>query len=161
MMHVPGILPAILKTIIYMIWHKQLMMTAALLSLLGFAGCSDDPTPSEEKQLLEQLEGEWKFTTGKVTVNGVDVTGAFPGMAITFHQDMTYLVEHPVSPIWQASGSFVIEKKDNRFVLVRDDDREVSVEAISATQLVLSLQYMLPGGRSKGVGGQYRFEMNR
>jgi hypothetical protein len=142
-------------------WYKQFMMAAALLSLLVFSRCSDDATPGEEKQVLAQLDGGWKLTTGKVTINGVDVTGAFRDMAITFNKDMTYSVENPLAPIWPASGSFAIEKRDSGFMLVRDDGREVSVEAISATHLVLSLQHTLPGGRSNSVGGGYRFEMNR
>jgi hypothetical protein len=144
-----------------MIWYKQFITAAALLSLLVLTRCNDDPSPAEEKLLSEQLDGGWRLTTGKVTIDGVDVTGAFHDMTITFSKDMTYSVENPKSPIWPAYGSFVIEKRDGGFMLVRDDDREVSVEAISATHLVLSLQHKMPGGRSKGVGGEYRFEMNR
>lgn len=138
-------------------------MLAVMISVAYLSGCDGSDEPGAESPFLDALSGTWTLAAGKVTVNNVEVTGAFQGLEITFDKNMRYTVVNPAAPLWPQSGTFTVRSADTDalFNLVRDDQVVVAVKELTATTVTLALQYVPPVGRVRGVSGQYVFRMNR
>lgn len=134
-----------------------------MISVVYLSGCDGSDEPGAQEIFIDKLSGSWTLTAGKVTVNNVEVTGAFNGLAITFNKNMRYTVTNPAASLWPPSGTFTLQPSDADvlFNVVRDDNVVVAVKELTATSVILAVQYAPPGGRVKSVGGQYVFKMNR
>jgi hypothetical protein len=114
----------------------------------------DDVSPSEEDLFKSKISRSWKVR--RVTVDGVDVTGAFKGMIINFKTDGSYVVTNSVAPIWPSTGTFeVLENK-----IKRSDGVIVDATSLTESSVILELLYTPAAGRVKEVTGRYKFEMN-
>jgi hypothetical protein len=124
--------------------------------------CSKDDDPSAQEIFLNKLAGDWTLTSGKVLLDGMDVTGSFPGLRIVIKKNRTFTTTNPVSPIWPASGSFTLQESNGTFTsFLRNDGMSVSIEELTSSSVVLGIQYTSPVGRSNSVSGQYKFYMTR
>lgn len=143
--------------------RRSVYILAIMISVVYLSGCDGGDEPGAQEIFMDKLSGSWTLTAGKVTVNDVDVTGAFKGLAITFNKDMSYNVTNPAASLWPQSGTFILQPSDADalFNIVRDDNVVVAVKEFTATTVTLAMQYAPPGGRIKSVGGQYVFKMNR
>jgi len=136
------------------------VLIGVLLVLLQSCKEKKDDAPDEGEIFIGRISTTWK--TGRVTTDGVDVTGAFKNMTLTFSADRTYAVANAVSPIWPASGSFeLIQVGDNQFNLKRSDGVTIDVTSLADSKMVLELFYTSNTGRASGVTGHYKFEMDR
>jgi hypothetical protein len=136
------------------------VLIGVLLVLLQSCKEKKDEAPDEGEIFLGRLSTTWK--TGRVTTDGVDVTGAFKNMTITFGVDKSYSVTNAVSPIWPANGSFeLVALNDNQFNIKRNDGMTIEVTSLADSKMVLELFYTSNTGRASGVTGHYKFEMNR
>ncbi|MBT1696641.1 hypothetical protein KK083_07140 [Fulvivirgaceae bacterium PWU4] len=143
--------------------RRSVYMLAIMISVVYLSGCDGGDEPGAQEIFMDKLAGSWTLRSGRVTVNDVDVTGAFKELAITFNKDMSYNVTNPAASLWPQSGSFTLQPSDADalFNIVRDDNVVVAVKELTATTVTLAMQYAPPGGRVKSVGGQYVFKMNR
>jgi hypothetical protein len=136
------------------------VLIGILLVLLQSCKEKKDDAPNESEIFIGRLSAAWK--TSRVTTDGVDVTGAFKNMTITFSADKTYSVTNAVSPIWPANGSFeLIQVNENQFNIKRSDGMTIDVTSLSDSKMVLELFYTSNAGRASGVTGHYKFELNR
>jgi hypothetical protein len=140
--------------------NNKLTAVIALLitTLLHIAGCdNDNEKPSAEKQYLQKLSFTWNLQ--QVKVNGVDVSQAFSGVALTVRGDQTYAIANAVEPIWPASGTFTLRENSGSqdYDIVRSDGVELHISELSSSVLRLQMQYQPPHGRVSSVGGQYEF----
>lgn len=140
---------------------KSILTTGFLLAMIFMiASCSEDDKPTKEEAFLQDLSGTWQVDG--VTLDGADVTEEFESMAITFKKDQTYTVQNPVGNIWDASGTFTLEESSGEnFNLLRDDEALVTVNQLNETTLTLSMQFESAPGRTRGLAGEYVFEMKR
>jgi hypothetical protein len=141
--------------------YKILISLMALSVTVFFAACDKGSEgPNEEQRFLEKIAGEWTLTT--VTVDDVDVTGSFTGMAITFTSRKNYSVTNGIPPIWPASGSFILQPKgDDLFDILRDDGMLIKVSNFTHQTATLSFTYTFAGGRRNSISGRYEFIMNK
>lgn len=140
--------------------NRKLTAVFALLIIALITSC-DDEKPSPEKQYLKKLVFTWNLQ--QATTNGIDVTPAFSGLALTVKGNKTFTVASAVDPIWPASGTFTLRQVSGSqdYDIVRNDGVEIHVSELSASQLKLQMQYQPPHGRVSSVGGQYEFVFTR
>jgi hypothetical protein len=143
--------------------YKILLSIVAMSATAFFAACDKDSEgPNEEQRFLKKLAGEWTLTTGHVSVDGVEVSGSFAGMAIIFTPSKNYSVTNGIPPIWPTSGSFTLQPKGNSsFDILRDDGVLISISNLADQTVTLSFTYTFAGGRRKSISGDYEFVMNK
>ncbi|HZY82626.1 MAG TPA: hypothetical protein VFE50_24030 [Cyclobacteriaceae bacterium] len=144
--------------------NKDRLLTILTVIMIGLLlvllqGCKEDTKeePAPPVVIVEKLPIEGTFTTDHVKLDGVDVTGAFKKMSITFTSEKTFNVVNPVAPIWPPNGSFSYENNEIR----RNDGINVSVTSLNDSRMVLELFYTPQSGRATGIKGKYVFELVR
>ena len=147
-----------------MINHPQKLKIALLaISLFGvlhfLAGCKSDDGPSPEQVRLQELTGTWIL--GTVTNDGNDVTDQFSGFRLTF-EESSFSSENGGNA-WPTAGSYTLVLVNSTFdTILRNDNLEVSIDEITADELVLSFQISgVEGGRKDGVTGQFIFSLKK
>ena len=130
----------------------------AALTAVTIGGCSDEkPGPTPEELFHEKISHSWQVE--RVTVDGRDVTNAFPNMRLTIGSDYTYTTTNGAAPIWKASGTFQLKEtvSSELFDLLRDDGTTINVTELTSTNWKLKFTYTSPATRSQSIGGQYEF----
>jgi hypothetical protein len=129
-----------------------------LVVIMGLSGChKDSPTPSEvNKKILSAHD--WNLQT--LSVDEVDKTSLYPGMTLSFTAT-SYATTHG-APVWPASGTWSFANSEATHV-TRDDGMDITVEAISDTQLVLSMNWSKTtyGGRVSSIAGHHVFTFTK
>jgi hypothetical protein len=140
-----------------------LQLIFILCALVALQSCDSGPEgPDNTDALLLKLHGTWTTTNGMVLANGVNVTDAFAGLAITFNEDKSYTVVNSVSPIWPQNGFYTVDAGSSTpFDIRRDNDTMVNVILLTAHELQFTMSYTAPGGRVKGISGNYEFTLTR
>jgi|SRR5687768_7243680 len=141
----------------------------ALVSVCALSGCGgdSDPAPTENEKVTKLLiagGGTWAPpSTGGITVDGVDVTDdLFPGFTITFY-DGTF-VTTGTSPVWLREDTWAFKDESGKVIIRGQDQREVTISEISATQLKLTLDWpasTTESGRSGSLKGKHEFLLNK
>lgn len=136
-------------------------MAFLLVITFSVISCSEeDDKKTKEETFLSNLSGTWQ--TDAVTLDDEDVTEEFNDMTVTFKKDQTFTVQNPVGNIWGGAGTFTLEEgTGDNFNLLRDDDVFVTVIQLTETTLVFSMQFDSAPGRTRGLAGDYIFEMKR
>jgi hypothetical protein len=128
--------------------------------LFTFSGCGDDgggggPTETEADKVSAALRaGIWNVSG--VTVDGV-VSNKFQNMTLTFSAS-TYSTTNG-AVVWPASGTWSFTDQTAK-VIRRDDNVDVTIDAVSATSLTLSLTWSkttLGNGRNESISGRHVF----
>lgn len=146
-------------------------MVAALASAVSFSGCSGDPEPEPEPTQAEKVTamltaggGTWTPpASGGVLVDGVDVTqDLFPGFTITFGNGT--LTTTGESPVWLRQDTWRFKDESATVIIRGQDERELTIEEISSTQLKLTLYWpetTTDGGRDRSLKGNHEFILNK
>jgi hypothetical protein len=116
----------------------------AIVLIAELAGCKKNAPTQLQVHTGMLTSHSWNLQS--LQVDNIDKTSLYPG---------TYTALKG-APVWSASGawSFIDDGK----TIKRDDQIEVSVDQISDTQLVLSLnwnQTMFAGGKVGSVSGRH------
>lgn len=141
---------------------KKIVTMAFLLAItFSVISCSEeDDKKTKEESFLSTLSGTWQ--TDAVALDNEDVTEEFNDMTITFKEDQTFTVQNPVGNIWGSAGTFTFEEgSGDNFNLLRDDGVLVTVSQLTETTLVFFMQFDSAPGRTRGLAGEYIFEMKR
>ncbi|HEY5692603.1 MAG TPA: hypothetical protein VIS49_14195 [Cyclobacteriaceae bacterium] len=144
-------------------WCPKVGVLFAMVGLLAFqlSSCKDEI--SAEEAFLNKVSGTWKASPIGVSVDGVAVNGAFSNFSITIKNDATYTTTNGNSPIWPSSGKITVVANSSSvgFKFMRSDGVEVAIQQFTDTKLVLALQYADPNGRTRGVSGNYVFDLQK
>jgi hypothetical protein len=142
---------------------KNIVLILLVGSVMLFPGCGGDkdPDPSggddEQTRVLGLLKsGTWKLKS--LTVDGVDQTASFPNMTLKF-TDTNYSSVNG-KDVWPASGTWSFTS-DAATAFDRNDGTQVSIDAISATDMTLSLNWTttkLGPGRMQRIQGKNVFK---
>jgi hypothetical protein len=141
-----------------------LLLVGGVMLFPGCKGGGDDPGPnggSDEKSRVSGLmkSGTWKLKS--LAVDGVDQSSSFPNMTLTF-SDATYASTNG-KDVWPASGTWAFTS-DAATAFTRNDNTQVSIDAISATDMTLSLNWAttkLGPGRVQGIQGKNVFKFGK
>ncbi len=131
----------------------------SLLPILILCGCKKD-SPSPEQKRINELTASWIVSS--VENDGTDVTSEFAGFTLTVTGEKTYSTVNGGNP-WPASGTFDFVE-GNLDLIIRDDDVEVTIDAVSETTLSLSFRKTNIGNQAagiQGVTGQFTFNLTR
>jgi len=136
---------------------KLISFMVLSMLIIQLSGCGDsgatDPAPSAQDAIKEKLTAnKWNLQTA--TVDGVDKTAVYQGMAITFSASNYSSTNGGV--IWPASGAWSFNSTDGT-TIKRDDGMIVNVDITDST-LKLSFTWSkntLGGGKIGSVSGQH------
>lgn len=155
---------------LYKIISIGTLLSLLIATSLFLSGCGSDPEPaplSESEKVRELLTtngGTWSPTgnTG-IMVDGVDVTeDLFPGFSIKF-LDQT-LTTTGTTPVWLRQDTWRFKDETGKVIIRGQDDKEITITEISATQLKLSLEWSettTEGGRRHSLKGVHEFILNK
>lgn len=130
----------------------------AIVIVVQIIGCGkDDPNPAEPtaNEATEKLLASKSWQISEVKVDGVP-SDLYPGLAITFGSK-TFTTTNG-GKVWPASGtwSFV---GDSGTKLLRNDGLDITIENISATQLIIQFNWSsttFTKGRAGSLKGSHR-----
>jgi hypothetical protein len=158
-----------MKPLILRVIYAQ-VFTAILATTFLLSGCGggDEPAPPTKAEqvttLLTTDGGTWTpAVSSGVTIDGVDVTDElFAGFSLTFHEST--FTTTGTSPVWLREDTWRF-KDENADVIIRgQDDKEITIREISATQLKLTLEWTVTtteGGREGSLKGKHEFILNK
>jgi hypothetical protein len=138
-----------------------LLSAFALSATLTITSCKDDDPSATETNLNRLTAHNWNLT--RVTVDGVDKTSLFSGLALQWNKDNSFAVTNG-GVMWPSTGtwSFTDGSAQTLFVSFHNSaDAEVAIETLNDTQLIISLHWdetTLGQGRVKSVEGDHIFE---
>lgn len=142
-----------------------------LASLEACKSKSSDPEPelTEQEKVTALLTGgtaTWTPPASGITLAGIDVTAEyFQGFTIQF--TATQLTTTGTTPVWLRLDTWQFKEGSSSIIIRGQDNKEVTIESISETELKLTLEwdqttYAPPsGGRTKSLPGLYTFVMNK
>lgn len=151
---------SILKTILF--------LTIAISCVLSGCGGDPEPTPLTESEKVTKLltaNGEtWApAASSGITIDGVDVTeDLFPGFTITFLDNT--LTTTGTTPVWLRQDTWRFKDETAKVIIRGQDNKEVTITEISATQLKLTLVWTettTEGGRKLSLKGIHEFILNK
>jgi hypothetical protein len=132
-------------------------------------GGSDDPKPIDKTEkeknteLLVASGGSWTAASSGITVGGVDVTAdLFKDFSIKFTD--TQFTTTGTTPVFLRTDTWHFKDETAKVIIRGQDNKEMTIESISATQLKLSLQWdetTYEGGRKKSIPGTYVFTLTK
>ncbi len=147
---------------------KEITTVAVALAII-LTGCGgSDPVPTQAQkvtQLLTADGGTWSpAALSGVTVDGVDVTDdLFAGFSITFHENT--LTTTGTSPVWLPEDTWRFKDETATVIIRGQDQKEVTILEISATQLKLTLEWnettTKSGGRLHSLKGKHEFLLTK
>jgi hypothetical protein len=148
---------------------KSLLTSLLLVTALLLPSCKDDPKPGKQQQvtsLLTSGTGQWApVGTAAITVDGLDVTSdLFKDFTITFTADKLFTTG--TTPVWLRQDTWRFKDNTATVMLRGQDDKEITLEAVSKTELKLSLTwdkttYEGEGGRKKSIPGTVVFTLKK
>jgi hypothetical protein len=136
--------------------------------LLVLSACKkDDAKPTEQQRittLLTKGTGKWiPSASGGVTVEGLDVTeDLFKDFTITFTADKLFTTG--TTPVFLREDTWHSKEGNPSIILRGQDDKEITIEAISETELQLSLEWdqtTYEEGRQRSIPGTVVFAMSK
>jgi len=138
-----------------------------LLCFIFFVNCGGSDPTAEEKvtKLLTSGNGTWEpsAAANSITVDGIDVKeDLFPGFTIRFTSDKIFTTG--TSPVWLREDTWHFKEGSKATIIIRGmDDKEISINEISSTQLKLSLEWdqTTYGGRKASLPGLYEFILDK
>lgn len=145
----------------------SVLALAAVSFLSGCGGSDPEPALTESEKvtnLLTASGGTWtpKASSG-ITVDGVDVTDdLFPGFSITFQENT--LITTGTTPVWLRQDTWRFKDESATVIIRGQDNKEVIIEEISASQLKLTLEWTqttTEGGRQRSLKGKHEFFLNK
>lgn len=140
----------------------------AISFVLAACGGSDPAPTAAEKvtQLLTAGSGTWTpASSSGVTVDGVDVTDElFAGFSITFHENT--FTTTGTSPVWLREDTWHFKDEAATVIVRGQDQKEITITEISATQLKLTLEWSQTtttssGGRLLSLKGKHEFFLTK
>lgn len=125
--------------------------------IIQLPGCgesgADDPAPSAQDAIKSKLIAhKWNLQTA--TVDGLDKTAVYQGLAITFTSGNYSSTDG--GGIWPASGAWSFNSTDG--VTIKRDDGLIMTVDVTDTILKLSFTWSkntLGGGKIESVSGQH------
>jgi hypothetical protein len=145
-----------MRTTLKILNTAVLVITTTLFFAL--AGCKkDDPAPETPATDVVKLltSGSWKIQ--RVTVDGVDASSRFAGLALSFTESGFTATSGNV--VWPATGTWAFTDSSQKSI-TRNDGLVVTLEEITSTKLSLKLTWAkttLSGGRTSSVAGTHTF----
>ncbi len=138
---------------------KKILLPLIILALFTFSHCSkkSDPTIVEINNGILTSKG-WAIQTVMIDNKS---SSSFSGLTLNF-TSTTYTTTNG-KVVWPASGTWVFIDSNAKIVL-RDDQVKVSLDEITESKLVLSLDWANPtlgGGRTNSVVGHHVFTFIR
>lgn len=136
-------------------------LVAIFLNLFFFAGCKNDGSPQLETDKVRQLLTSGTWSIESVTVDGVDQTNMYAGLAVTFTTSGFTVTNGGV--VWPATGAWTFPDETGKRIL-RGDDLLIEVREISDARLVLALNWTsttLGPGRVSSLSGEHVFTFGR
>jgi hypothetical protein len=148
---------------------RAFIVFLSFLLLLVLPGChKSDPKPTEEARittLLTKDSGKWApSATAGITVDGLDVTtDLFKDFTITFTADKIFTTGK--TPVWLREDTWHFKDATGKIILRGQDNKEITVESVSETELQLILKWdqttYEEGGRKKSIPGTFVFTLNK
>lgn len=149
---------------------KNILFVLLMCSVVLFPGCGgdppDDPQPpgtaaTEEQTRVQGLmkSSTWKLQT--LTVDNVAQPSAFPNMTLTF-TDAGFTASGG-KDVWPNNGTWSFDK-GVATSFVRNDGIAVTIEAITSTDMTLSLNWTTTKfgpGRMQGIKGKNVFKFGK
>jgi hypothetical protein len=130
-----------------------------LAALFFISSCKPDEPTAQEVNRKKLMSGTWRVA--EVKVDGVNQTSLFTGMTLQFTKDQYTSTNG--DPVWPASGTWEFE--DAKATMIsRDDGIFITIEAITNSELVLSLTWdenTYSGGRQKSIAGPHVFKFTK
>jgi hypothetical protein len=132
-----------------------------LLTTLTITSCKEDDPSAAETNLNRLTAHNWNLI--KVTVDGVDKTSLFTGLALQWNKNQTFGVTSG-GVIWPSSGTWSFTDGSGKTLFVSLNsigDAEVTIETLNNTSLIISLHWdetTLGHGRVRSVEGDHVFE---
>ena len=138
-----------------------------LLCFIALVNCGGSDPTAEEKvtKLLTSGNGTWEPSTAanSITVDGIDVKeDLFQDFTIRFTADKIFTTG--TSPVWLREDTWHFKEGSKATIIIRGmDDKEISINEISASQLKLSLEWdqTTYGGRKASLPGLYEFILDK
>ncbi len=121
----------------------------------------DQPLPEKELHQALIISGSGQWFLDNLTVDGIDETGMFAGLVLTF-TEANFKAANGL-PVWPESGSWLFTDESGKTIL-RDDQVSVTVVEISESRLKLELQWdkkMYSSGRTSSLKGDHLFTFKR
>lgn len=137
----------------------NLMLILAFCFSGSLISCDDqgaNPNDPTQQNWAHLTAATWNVET--VMLNDDDVTPIYEGLQIRFNRNGTYVVTNPVDPIWNASGTFQLLTESE---LILDDNREMTVNEVNGTTLIITFPYEPTGSRMQDVAGNYEFTFSK
>lgn len=149
---------------------KTCLIYAFVAFLLITLPCckKDDAKPTQEQRvttLLTKGTGTWTpSSSAGITVDGLDVTeDLFKDFTITFTADKLFTTG--TTPVFLREDTWRFKDNTATVILRGQDDKEIIVETVSATELKLSLEWdqttYEEGGRTRSIPGTVVFTMSK
>ncbi|HEY3430375.1 MAG TPA: hypothetical protein VGK39_06840 [Cyclobacteriaceae bacterium] len=137
------------------------------ISLTMLVSCSESEPSAEEKvtAVLIKGDGTWEpaVAGNAIVLDGIDVEeDLFPGFTIRFTKDKIFTTG--TSPVWLREDTWRFKEGSKASVIIRGmDDKEITIQEISATQLKFSLEWdqTTYGGRVSSLPGLYEFILDK
>jgi hypothetical protein len=131
-------------------------LVIVLVVVNTFSGCKKSETPSGSEVNTKILSSHgWML--GSLQVDNVDMTSLYTGMTLSFTTGQYTTTKG--SPVWASSGTWIFSSDDGK-TIVCDNNVQVSVDKISADELVLSLTWSkntFGSGRESSISGNHVF----
>lgn len=149
-----------------------IVLVVVSISFMHCGGGSDPAPPTAEEVMLAALTangGKWGQTAGStVEVDGTDFTSElFAGFTITFTSGTNgnAYTTTGTTPVWSRSDTWSFKEGSDGEIIVRGDNIEVEILSISATELVLQMQWdeltTDGGGRTRSIPGTHVFTLKK
>lgn len=146
---------------------KNLLTSLLLAMVLLFPSCKDDPKPGKQQQVTTMLTsgaGQWSpSAVAGITVDGLDVTSdLFKDFTITFTADKLFTTG--TTPVWLREDTWRFKDNTATVMLRGQDDKEIAIEAVTKTELQLSLEWdqtTYEGGRKRSIPGKVVFTLKK
>lgn len=129
----------------------------------------DDPVPpveltEQEKVVAILTSATWTPPSSSgVTLAGIDVTEElFEGFSIRFTVNQIFTTG--TTPVWLRQDTWQFKAGTSDIIIRGQDNKEVTIESISETELLLSLDWdetTFDGGKTKSLPGRYTFVLNK
>lgn len=137
--------------------YISILFIACLALISGCKSESADPTPQDNQKTL-LINNGLSWVPGTVTKDGLDVTEQFAGFKLAIG-DFTYTTTNALASAWPASGTWSFANEAGTLVN-RSDGVQINVQvSTSSLKLTFSVSGLGTGGRTKGVDGEYVFNL--
>lgn len=137
--------------------YISIMIIVCLALISGCKSESADPTPQDNQKTL-LINNGLSWVPGSVTKDGLDVTDQFAGFNLTVG-DFTYTTANALVTAWPASGTWSFANESGTLIN-RSDGVQIDVQvSTTSLKLTFSVSGLGNGGRTKGVDGEYIFNL--